>query len=70
MMELNFQKAQLDKALGTLDEDSALIVTLRYSEQKEYSEIAEIVWMTESTVRKRLSRSLKALKKEILKINK
>jgi RNA polymerase sigma-70 factor (ECF subfamily) len=69
-LELDFQKAQLDKALLTLDADSALIVTLRYSEQKEYKEIAAIVGMTESTVRKRLSRSLKALKKHILSINK
>lgn len=69
-LELDFQKAQLDTALLTLDTDSALIVTLRYSEQKEYSEIAEIVGMTESTVRQRLSRALKSLKKEISKINK
>ena len=67
MVELEFKKEQLDKALWTLDNDSALIVTLRYLEQKEYKEIAMIVWMTESTVRKRLSRALKALKQEILK---
>lgn len=65
-LEIDFQKSQLDDALRTLDTDSAMIITLRYSEHKEYKEIAKIVWMTESTVRKRLSRALKSLKKEIL----
>lgn len=65
LMSLDFEKKQLDLALATLDEDTALIVTLRFLEEKEYSEIAEIVKMTESTVRKRLSRALKQLRKNI-----
>jgi RNA polymerase sigma-70 factor (ECF subfamily) len=65
LMSLDFQKKQLDAALATLDEDTALIVTLRFLEEKEYSEIAQIVEMTESTVRKRLSRALKQLRNSL-----
>lgn len=60
-----FQNELLEKELAYLDEATYTIITLRYLEEKEYHEIAEIVWMTESTVRKRLSRGLAHLKDSI-----
>ncbi len=59
------QVNQVKTLLLSLPETVRDIVTLRYLQELEYSEIAIITGKTESTIRKVVSRSLKIIKKEL-----
>jgi RNA polymerase sigma-70 factor (sigma-E family) len=56
------QRAQLWKACQGLPEPQRTAIVLRYYEQLEYAEIAELTGVREGSVRSRVSRGLTALR--------
>jgi RNA polymerase sigma-70 factor (ECF subfamily) len=60
-----FLGKRLRRAVASLPEDSRLVIILRYQEELELAEIAEILEIPINTVKSRLQRSLAALRKKL-----
>lgn len=65
-LEQNFKFEQIQTAMKELDDASKDIIYRKFIEDKSYEEISVLLWITQDTVRQRLSRAVKHLK-EILK---
>ena len=59
------QAAQVRVALGKLPEEFRIAVALHYLENKSYKEIEEITGVPQTTLKPRLSRALKMLRREL-----
>jgi len=57
-------KSEIMAALGRLDARSRMVVILRYMEDMEISEIAEVTGINENSVKSLLSRAIKKMSKE------
>lgn len=62
LLESDFQFKQIEKAMKDLDLDSREIIYLKFIEEKDNIEIAEMLEITNENVRQKISRSLKKLK--------
>lgn len=62
LMETNFQFEQIENAMKQLDPDDREVIFLKFIEEKENKEIADILQISNENVRQKLSRSLKKLK--------
>ena len=60
-----FLAKRLRRAVTSLSEDSRLVIILRYQEELELAEIAEILDIPINTVKSRLQRSLAALRERL-----
>jgi len=61
-LESDFQLKQIEKAMNTMDIESKEIIYLKFIEEKDNLEIAEMLEITNENVRQKISRSLKKLK--------
>lgn len=59
------QRDRVWRACLALPTDQRVAVVLRYYEQREYAEIADLTGVREGTVRSRVSRGLAALREEL-----
>ena len=62
LLETDFQFKQIEDAMKQLDIESRELIYLKFIEEKENMEIAEILQISNENVRQKLSRSLKKLK--------
>jgi RNA polymerase sigma-70 factor (ECF subfamily) len=62
-LEAEFTFEQIQQAMTKLDEVSQEVVFLKFIEEKDYHEIANILFISQDTARQRCSRALKQLKK-------
>lgn len=62
LLESEFTYAHIQEAMKELDDDSREIIYLKFIEEKDNSEIADILQISSENVRQKLSRSLKKLK--------
>ncbi len=60
-----FLGKRLRRAVAALSEDSRLVIILRYQEELELAEIAEILEIPINTVKSRLQRSLAAMRERL-----
>lgn len=56
---------QLERLIATLPEDERLIILLRYMNERSYDEISEMVELPLSTVRNKLHRAKKKMRKRV-----
>ena len=61
-METDFQFKQIEDAMKQLDLESRELIYLKFIEEKDNMEIADILQISNDNVRQKLSRSLKKLK--------
>lgn len=66
-VERTEQQEAVQKALSTLREEYREILLLRYMEELDYSEIAEVLQLPSGTVKSRINRAKAALKAALLK---
>ena len=64
-LEREFTFEQIQQAMTELDEVSQEVIFLKFIEEKEYPEIADILQISQDSTRQRCSRALKQLKKLI-----
>ena len=57
----------MQKALATLSEEYREVLLLRYMEELDYAEIAEVLQLPSGTVKSRINRAKAALKTALLK---
>jgi RNA polymerase sigma-70 factor (ECF subfamily) len=69
MPEVIGQKGIVDQIINSLPDQQRIIIQLREIEGYEFAQIAEILGLSESTVRVNLSRARKTIKEELVKIN-
>ncbi len=62
LLESDFQYEQIEDAMKKLDKESREIIYLKFIEENDNVEIAEILDISNDNVRQKLSRSLKKLK--------
>lgn len=62
LLESNFQFKQIENAMKNIDAESREIIYLKFIEEKDNTEIAEMLEITNENVRQKISRSLKKLK--------
>ncbi|MDR2416159.1 MAG: sigma-70 family RNA polymerase sigma factor [Candidatus Peribacteria bacterium] len=65
-LETEFTFEQIQQAMTQLDDGNQEILFLKFIEEKEYTEIAEILSISQESARQRCSRALKQLKQIIL----
>lgn len=68
-VEDNDSLAWVEKSINKLPEQQRIIIQLRDIEQYEFDEIAEILDISEGTVRVTLSRARKTIREEMMKIH-
>jgi RNA polymerase sigma factor (sigma-70 family) len=61
-LESEFEFSHIQDAMEQLDSDSREIIYLKFIEEKDNTEIADILQISSENVRQKLSRSLKKLK--------
>ncbi|OQB40890.1 MAG: RNA polymerase sigma factor [candidate division CPR1 bacterium ADurb.Bin160] len=61
-MEIDFQFKQIEDAMKQLDLESRELIYLKFIEEKNNTEIADILQISNDNVRQKLSRALKKLK--------
>jgi RNA polymerase sigma factor (sigma-70 family) len=61
-LETEFTFEQIQQAMTELDEVSQEVIFLKFIEEKEYREIADMLFISQDTARQRCSRALKQLK--------
>lgn len=66
-VERTEQQEAVQKALATLSEEYREVLLLRYMEELDYAEIAEVLQLPSGTVKSRINRAKAALKKALLK---
>ena len=66
-VERTEQQEAVQKALGTLSEEYREVLLLRYMEELDYAEIAEVLQLPSGTVKSRINRAKAALKAALLK---
>lgn len=66
-VERTEQQEAVQKALSALSEEYREILLLRYMEELDYSEIAEVLHLPSGTVKSRINRAKAALKSALLK---
>ena len=62
LLETEFQYKQIEDAMKQLDDDSREIIYLKFIEEKDNAEIADILQISGDNVRQKISRALKKLK--------
>lgn len=62
LLESDFKFKQIEDSLKNLDSESRDIIFLKFIEEKDNTQIAEILWISNENVRQKISRSLKKLK--------
>ena len=62
LLESEYQYKQIENAMKELDSDSREIIYLKFIEEKDNSEIADILQTSWENIRQKLSRALKKLK--------
>ncbi len=62
LLESNFQYEQIKDAMMKLDKESREIIYLKFIEEKDNTEMAEMFWISNENIRQKISRSLKKLK--------
>ena len=62
LLEADFAYEQIVQAMQSLNENEKEVIFLKFIEEKNTTEIAEIAWVPEATIRKRLSRAMQNLK--------
>lgn len=65
ILNLEFENEKIKNAILQLDTLSQEVVSLKFIEEKSYPEIAEILGVSQDTVRQRCSRALKQLKQKL-----
>ena len=65
-VERTEQQEAVQKALATLSEEYREVLLLRYMEELDYAEIAEVLQLPSGTVKSRISRGRKQLRKFLL----
>ena len=66
-VERTEQQEAVQKALAALSEEYREVLLLRYMEELDYAEIAEVLQLPSGTVKSRISRAKAALKTALLK---
>ena len=66
-VERTEQQETVQKALATLSEEYREVLLLRYMEELDYAEIAEVLQLPSGTVKSRINRAKAALKTALLK---
>ena len=66
-VERTEQQEAVQKALATLSEEYREVLLLRYMEELDYAEIAEVLQLPSGTVKSRINRAKAALKTALLK---
>ena len=66
-VERTEQQEAVQKALDTLSEEYREVLLLRYMEELDYAEIAEVLQLPSGTVKSRINRAKAALKAALLK---
>ena len=66
-VERTEQQETVQKALSTLSEEYREVLLLRYMEELDYAEIAEVLQLPSGTVKSRINRAKAALKTALLK---
>lgn len=66
-VERTEQQEAVQKALSTLSEEYREVLLLRYMEELDYAEIAEVLQLPSGTVKSRINRAKTALKTALLK---
>ena len=66
-VERTEQQETVQKALATLSEEYREVLLLRYMEELDYAEIAEVLQLPSGTVKSRINRAKAALKAALLK---
>ena len=66
-VERTEQQEAVQKALATLSEEYREVLLLRYMEELDYAEIAEVLQLSSGTVKSRINRAKAALKTALLK---
>lgn len=66
-VERTEQQEAVQKALATLSEEYREVLLLRYMEELDYAEIAEVLKLPSGTVKSRINRAKAALKTALLK---
>ena len=66
-VERTEQQEAVQKALATLSEEYREVLLLRYMEELDYAEIAEVLQLPSGTVKSRINRAKAALKAALLK---
>lgn len=66
-VERTEQQEAVQKALATLSEEYREVLLLRYMEELDYAEIAEVLQLPSGTVKSRINRAKAALKMALLK---
>ena len=61
-LEHDYKFDQIQKAMKELDDAGKDIVYRKFIEEKSYEEISFLLWISQETVRQRLSRAIKRLK--------
>jgi RNA polymerase sigma-70 factor (ECF subfamily) len=61
-LEIDFQLKQIEDAMKQLDLESRELIYLKFIEEKNNTEIADILQISNDNVRQKLSRALKKLK--------
>ena len=61
-LERQERREQIAKALGGLEDDARMVVTLRYLEGMNSVEIGRVLGITPEAVRMRLSRAMRGLR--------
>jgi RNA polymerase sigma factor (sigma-70 family) len=61
-LEIDFQFKQIEDAMKQLDLESRELIYLKFIEEKNNTEIADILQISNDNVRQKLSRALKKLK--------
>jgi RNA polymerase sigma factor (sigma-70 family) len=64
-LETEFTFEQIQQAMTQLDEGNQELLFLKFIEEKEYAEIADILSISQESARQRCSRALKQLKQII-----
>lgn len=67
LLETEFQYKQIEDAMKQLDDDSREIIYLKFIEEKDNAEIADILQISGDNVRQKISRALKKLKSNLWK---
>ena len=62
ILDNEYTLEQIRSAILELDEMSKEVISLKFVEEKSYSEISNILWISQDLVRQRCSRAIKALK--------
>lgn len=62
ILESDFEMEQIEQAIHSLDWISQDVIHFKFIEEKNYDEIATLLWISNENVRQRLSRAIKKLK--------